>query len=219
MVLVVTSDGTDPGAAGYTPADLAYFSDLVEGREAVSWAAWWRGNDVRLRARLPRAEYLRLKFNRLEHAADVLTRAGVRYSWTPLGRARQLAADLDPRFVDEAGLPTPTWFHSFGALAEAAEAGESAAVRRAARDRVTQTRRSREPGVRALCELVYDAETLHEFGSSLADHRYRAAATALLEAVAGIDSDDDVDELPAIHDARAALARLGRVDDVEGELA
>jgi hypothetical protein len=66
---------------------------------------------------------------------------------------------------------------------------------------------------------VYDAEMLHELGASLADHRYRAAATALLEAVAGIDSDDDVDELPAIHAARAALARLGRVDDVEGELA
>jgi hypothetical protein len=219
MVLVVTSDGSDTGAAGYTPADLAYFSDLIEGRDAVSWAAWWRGNDVQLRARLPRAEYLRLKFKRLEHAADVLTTAGVRYSWTALGRVRQRAADLDPRFVDEAGLPTMVWFDSLGALAKAAEAGEPAAVRRAARDRVTQTRRSRPPGVQALCELVYDAEVLHELGSSLPDHRCRAAATALLEAVAGTDSDDDVDELPAIHAARAALARLGRVDDVEGELA
>jgi hypothetical protein len=219
MVLVVTSDGTDTAAAGYTAADLAYFSDLVEGRDAVSWAAWWRGNDVQLRARLPRAEYLRLKFKRLEHVADVLTTAGVRYSWTPLGRARQLAANLDPRFVDEAGLPTPAWFHTFGTLAEAAEAGDPAAVHRAARDQVTQTRRSRPPGVQALCELVYDAETLHELGSNLADHRYRAAARALFEAVAEIDSDDDVDELPAIHDARAVLARLGRVDDVEDELA
>jgi hypothetical protein len=41
----------------------------------------------------------------------------------------------------------------------------------------------------------------------LPDQRYRAAATALFEAVAGIES-DDVDELPAMRAARTALARL-----------
>ncbi len=65
-VPVVTHSGADAGRFDYTSMDLLYFRDLIEGRDAVSWTSWWSQNEGRLRMRLPRAEFLRLKFHSLE---------------------------------------------------------------------------------------------------------------------------------------------------------
>jgi hypothetical protein len=187
--------------------DLSYFRDLIEGRDAVSWTSWWSQNEGRLRMNLPRAEFLKLKFHALEHAATVLTAAGIEYSWSRLGRARHVVSWFDPRFVDGAGLPTSEWFRDLGALAEAVEQGEPSAIRQAAQEQV-RVHRLRPPGEQPLCELVFHAGVLYELGSHLAEPHFLTAGIALLEAIAEVDSDDDVDELPAVCDARAALARL-----------
>jgi hypothetical protein len=188
--------------------DLLYFRDLIEGRDAVSWTSWWSQNEGRLRMRLPRAEFLRLKFHSLEHAATVLTTAGIEYSWSRLGRARHIVSSFDPRFIDGAGLPTSEWFRNLGALAEAVEQGEPSAIRHAAQEEVVRVRRLQAPGEQPLGELVFHADTLYELGSHLAAPHFLTAGIALLEAIAEVDSDDDLDELPAVHDARAALTRL-----------
>jgi hypothetical protein len=138
----------------------------------------------------------------------VLTAAGIEYSWSRLGRARHIVSGFDPRFVDGPGLPTSEWFRSWGALAEAVEQGEPSAIRRAAQDGVVRVRRLRSPGEQPLCELVFDADVLYELGSHLAEPHFLTAGIALLEVIAEVDSDDDVDELPAVCDARAALTRL-----------
>ena len=192
---------------GYTPADLSYFTDLIEGRDAVSWHRWWRDNEARLGARLPRAELLRLKFGRMEHATTVLETAGIEHAWTSLGRARQKAGVLAPEFVDDTGLPTRAWFRQLGALADAVEEGDASAIRGAARTHVAHTRRLRAPGAQPLGELAFYAEVLCALGSDLDDARYRTAGIALLQAIVEIDTDDDVDELPAMHDAGVALTR------------
>jgi hypothetical protein len=56
---------------------LAYFRDAIERPEAVQrWPEWWAANAERVRQTFDHADYVRLKFRRLDAARRILERLG-----------------------------------------------------------------------------------------------------------------------------------------------
>lgn len=56
---------------------LAYFRDAIERPEAVPrWPEWWAANADRVRQSFDHADYLRLRFRRLDAVRTILRRLG-----------------------------------------------------------------------------------------------------------------------------------------------
>jgi hypothetical protein len=56
---------------------LAYFRDAIERPETVQrWPEWWAANAERVRQAFDHADYIRLKFRRLDAARIILERLG-----------------------------------------------------------------------------------------------------------------------------------------------
>lgn len=118
----------------YQSLDLEYFRRLLSGEETDAWHKWWPANEARLKAALPRPEFLKLKFNRHEHVASVLQGAGILFDWSARARVASRFADMDPRKLDENGVPLEShWIGVFGSLISAFESGQVARGRRLTR--------------------------------------------------------------------------------------
>src|SRR3712207_6820616 len=87
---------------------LTYFKDLLEGRAEESWNAWFARHRPELERELPRADYLRIRFNTLDEAEKQLRAAGIDYTPDPVAARRERHyALLDPSVLDERGRPLP----------------------------------------------------------------------------------------------------------------
>lgn len=87
-------------------AYLDYFKSLFEGTAEISWNAWFRVHEEELKAKMKRAEFLRLKFQNLEEAEKYLQEAKVSYHKDPLAYKREsYYALLGSEVLDEKGRP------------------------------------------------------------------------------------------------------------------
>lgn len=184
--------------------DLQYFKDLIEGRDVASWHPWWRANEERLRRQMKRADFLRLKFGNVPAMATFLTAAGIAFAWSPKGRREAAYARLHPSAVDERGSPRPEFRkRAYDGAVTLFSQGDVAGGEKQLKKVLQRIRRIRSEEARAeeLAEMQID-------GEQLCDEGERSGGLALLRAVAGWETDSDL-EAPAVEYARAALRRLG----------
>jgi hypothetical protein len=88
------------------PAEyLTYFKDLLEGRAEISWHGWFAQNQTALQERLPRAEYLRLKFKMIDEAERLLIANGIPFAITPHAKRERYYTTFSPDVCDDKGRP------------------------------------------------------------------------------------------------------------------
>jgi hypothetical protein len=185
------------------PEHLNYFRDLLEGRAEESWNAWFRRHEADLAQELPRAEFLRLKFNKLDEAERRLGAAGVPFTPDPVAARRErYYALLHHSVLDERGRPREAFRRkayggAFGQLldgeVEAAQATLAKYVRRIRR--LSVEKRAEE-----LEDLCFDGERELTLGRP-------EIGRVLLEAVASVPRENDQVD-PATDRARELLAGL-----------
>lgn len=182
------------------PKHLTYFKDLLEGRAEVSWYAWFAPHEAELARELPRAEFLRLKFDKLDAAEKLLQAAG--YSYTPdpaAARRERYYALLHPSVLDERGRPRPAFRRKAyaGALGQLMD-GEFDAGRATLAKWVRRVRRYPvEKQAEELEDLCFDGEMEFTLGDP-------AIGRVLLEAVASVPCGND-QMSPAIDRAQELL--------------
>lgn len=87
-------------------AHLEYFKSLLEGTAEISWNAWFSAHEEELKAELPRAAFLRLKFKKLEEAENSLREANIEYQIDPVAYRREKRYSLFHESVlDDKGRP------------------------------------------------------------------------------------------------------------------
>jgi len=182
------------------PEHLAYFKDLLEGRAEVSWNAWFPRHDAEFARELPRAVYLRLKFQKLDEAEKLLRAAGVEYTPDPVAARRErYYALLSPTVLDERGHPRPEFRRkayngAFGQLMDG-EVEEARATLARYIQRVRRLPMHRQ--AEELEDLCFDGEMELTLGDP-------EIGRVLLEAVASVPrKNDQVD--PAVDRARELL--------------
>lgn len=85
--------------------DLKYFKELIEGKTDITWKLWWKSNGLRLKEELPRQQFLKLKFGRLERAAELLAESKIEFQWTKKADYHQSISNLVDDFCDDKGYP------------------------------------------------------------------------------------------------------------------
>jgi hypothetical protein len=183
-----------------TPEHLAYFQALFEGRAEESWNAWFPRHEAVLKRELPRAEFLRLKFHKLDEAEALLIAAGVSYTPDPGAvRRERYHALLHPSVLDERGRPRPEFRRKAynGAMGQLMD-GDFDAARSTLAKYIRRVRRHpAEKQAEELEDLCFDGEMELTLGDP-------AVGRALLEAAASVPRwDDQVD--PATDRARELL--------------
>jgi hypothetical protein len=76
---------------------------------------------------LGRMAYLKLKFEKVEFAATILTQNGISFTWSPQGRKAAIYSRLDPSVLDDVtGRPRPEYREKDGDYLEASCSGNPA---------------------------------------------------------------------------------------------
>lgn len=181
-------------------AHLDYFKSLFEGTAELSWNAWFPQHEAELAEELPRADFLRLKFYKLDEAEKYLQEAGIRYRIDPVAARRErYYARLHPVALDAKGRVNEGFLRKAynGAVGqlmdgdiEGAKTTLAAFIRRVKRYRVGR----RMVELESMC---FDGEM------ALADGG-QVIGRALLEAVASVPEGNDLVD-PAIHRAKELL--------------
>jgi hypothetical protein len=153
-----------------------------------------------LKRELPRAEFLRLKFHKLDEAEALLIAAGVSYTPDPGAvRRERYHALLHPSVLDERGRPRPEFRRKAynGAMGQLMD-GDFDAARSTLAKYIRRVRRHpAEKQAEELEDLCFDGEMELTLGDP-------AVGRALLEAAASVPRwDDQVD--PATDRARELL--------------
>lgn len=182
------------------PEHLSYFVDLLEGRAEVSWHAWFAAHEAELARDLPRAEFLRLKFQKVKEAEKLLQSAGIPYTEDPsAARRERYYALLHPSVLDERGRPRPEFRRKAynGVMGQLMD-GDFDAARATLAKLIRRIRRHpAEKQAEELEDLCFDGEMELTLGDP-------AVGRALLEAAASVPRwDDQVD--PATDRARELL--------------
>jgi len=184
------------------PEHLLYFKELLEGRADVSWNAWFPRHEAELARELPRAEFLRLKFQKLDEAEKLLRAAGVEYTPDPAAARRErYHALLDPSVLDQRGRPRPEFRRKAynGALGQLMD-GEVDAARATLGKFIRRVRRyPAEKQAEELEDLCFDGEMELTLGDP-------EIGRVLLEAVASVPPRDDLVD-PATDRARGLLGQ------------
>lgn len=191
------------------PEYLAYFKDLFEGRAEFSWNAWFARHDEELRKELPRAQYLRLKFQKLDEAERSLRDAGIDFTTSPVARRERYYSLLHPSVCDEKGRPSEAFrrkaydgaYGKFmdGDVAEGRRILEAYAKKL---KRKSVARRAEE-----LADFAFDGSMEFQDGDA-------RLGRAMLEIVAGFELGDDRLD-PPILNARQALEERATAPDAE----
>lgn len=191
----------DPGAAPearvISSEHLSYFKELFEGRAVLSWHAWFKQNDARLARELPRADYLRLKFHKLDEAEKLLRQAGIEFVISPLARREKYYSLLHESALDERGRPNESFRRKAynGAVGQFLD-GQPEMAKETLADFLQKAKRRQ---IEELQDLCYDGEIDYEYGDS-------GLGQMILELVAEIETGDDLLD-PVIFRAREVLAR------------
>jgi hypothetical protein len=183
------------------PEHLAYFKDLFERRAAVSWNAWFKRNEGQLSQDLPRADFLRLKFHKLDEAEKLLRGAEVEFSVSPMAKREKYYSLLHDSVLDENGRPNESFRRKAydGAIGQFLD-GEAEKARGTLTDFLRKLkRRPMDKRIEELEGLCFDGEMEFECGD-------REIGRTMLELVAALETGNDLLD-PAIHRARDVLAR------------
>ena len=184
------------------PEHLEYFTALIEGADDVpGWHRWWAAHQGEL-ADLPRMQFLKLKFEKVRRAAEILDEHGIRYSWSPRGRLAAAYADLDPSVLDERGRPLPEIRRqAYGGAIGAIEDGEHQEATRLLAREIRRIRKLDEVEQgQELADMEFDGEQYLLEGDI-------PSGRAILEAVASWGPGNDLTD-PAVSAARERLAEL-----------
>lgn len=181
------------------PEHLAYFKDLFEGRAEVSWNAWFKQNAEQLAQLLPRGEFLRLKFQKLDEAERLLKQAGVDYAPSPMLKREKLYSLLHESVLDEKGRPKEGYDRghyngAFGHFYDGNMEKGNAILAKCLKNilRRPQIKRAEELG-----DMCFDGEMELEYGN-------KQIALAILGLLAALPTGDDLLD-PAIFRARRLL--------------
>lgn len=134
--------------------------DLVEGRDPRLWKPWWRQHGEAAKALLPRMQYLRLRFEHVNGAAEVLRARGVSFEWSTHAAEVARLARYDESVTDEDGRLLPSFrARAYGGALAALDRGDPKAARAQLRTFVQrEVELETLAGGRALGELVMDLE-------------------------------------------------------------
>lgn len=181
------------------PEYLAYFKDLFEGRAEISWRAWFFQNDAQLAQDLPRAEYLRLKFKKLDEAEKLLREAGIAFTISPLARREKYYALLHDSVLDERGRPKESFRRNAydGAVGQFLDGNSVKAKEILSTCLRKLKRRPIEKRIEELEGMCFDGEMEYEYGQ-------RELGRMILELIASLETSDDLLD-PAILRARELL--------------
>lgn len=182
------------------PKHLEYFKELFEGRARVSWNAWFEANRQELEQSLPRAEFLRLRFKKLDEAERILKAHGIPFEITAKGKQEKRFSLYALEVCDEFGRPKAEFLRKAydGAVGEFMDGRVEAA-----RDRLVKyvkkiKRKPIEVRESEFADLCFDGEIEIQLGNA-------DLGRILLEPLAAMKIlDDRID--PMIFRARELLA-------------
>jgi len=182
------------------PDHLAYFKDLLEGRADISWNAWFKRNQQSLSAQLNRADFLRLKFNKLDEAERLLQQAAIPYVLSPLAKRERHHAMLHESVLDEHGRPLLSFRRKAydGALGQLMDGDVAQAEATLAAYLGKLRRQPQGPRAEAVADLCFDGEMELVYGT-------QAIGITMLQTVAAIAEGDDLLD-PSIQRAQHLLA-------------
>jgi hypothetical protein len=87
---------------------LSYFKELLEGKATVSFSAYLKINQAALTAQLPRAQFLRLKFDCTDEMQKILESHGVEFEANEAAIRREIyLRNVNPADLDESGRLKP----------------------------------------------------------------------------------------------------------------
>lgn len=84
---------------------LNYFKDFIEGKDVITWKSFWKENSKELEKDLSRTEFLKLKFDNISFAQEILKKHHISYNWTAKGKQQKAWANLHDSVCDENGKP------------------------------------------------------------------------------------------------------------------
>ena len=181
------------------PEHLNYFKDLLEGRATISWQAWFKRNAESLQTELPRAVYLRLKFQNLDEAEKLLRESGIEFLASPQAKRERQYAQLHPSVLDENGRPLESFQRkayngAFGAFMDDQPEKGNALLRKflAKINRGSSLKRGETLG-----DMCFDGQMELQLGNEL-------IGRSILELIAELETGDDLID-PAIFRARELL--------------
>lgn len=183
------------------PEYLAYFKDLFEGRAAISWQAWFKENDAQLSQDLPRAAYLRLKFQMLDEAEKLLRQAGVEFFVSPLAKREKYYSLLHESVLDDRGRPNESFRRkAYNGAAGQFFDGKLLEARKTLIAFLSKlNRRPIEKRIEEIEDMCFDGEMNFEYGD-------RELGRMMLEVIAALETGNDLLD-PAICRAREVLSR------------
>lgn len=185
------------------PEHLAYFKDLFEGRAEISWNAWFKQNEAQLAQHLSRAEYLRLKFHKLDEAEKHLQAAGIEYTPSPQARREKYYSLLHDSVLDANGRPKESFRRKAydGAVGQYLD-GHLAAAQETFKTVLRKLKR------RPIAKRVEELEGMSFDGEMEFLYGERALGRMMLELIAALDTGNDLLD-PAIARARDVLQQTG----------
>jgi hypothetical protein len=181
------------------PEHFAYFKDLFEGKATISWNAWFKRHDDQLSQELPRADFLRLKFHKLDEAEKLLRAAGIEFTVSPLAKREKYYSLLYENVLDENGRPKESFRRRAfdGAVGHYLDGDSDKAKATLAGFLRKLKRRPMEKRVEELEALCFDGEMELEYGE-------RELGRMILEQVAALEIGNELLD-PAINQARILL--------------
>lgn len=152
---------------------------MISGKADCTWHVWWSRHSVEAESRLTRTAFLRLKFGKLNAAAEMLAADGVSFTWTPAGRRLSAWAKLHADAVDSKGRPKPEIRRRmYGGAFASFESGDFEKADRLISLVVEKMVKSPDAGM-LLGELLLDAESFGAEGNAEAARRIAARVAAL----------------------------------------
>jgi hypothetical protein len=178
---------------------LAYFKALLEGRAELSWRAWFKRNEAQLSQDLPRAAFLRLKFQMLDEAEKLLRESGIEFTVSPLARRERYYANLHESVLDENGRPLESFRREAfdGAIGHFFDGRPEQGKENLAKYLRKLQRRPEIQRAEDLGDFCFDGEIELEYGN-------REIGRSILELVAAMKIGDDLVD-PVIFRARELL--------------
>jgi hypothetical protein len=181
-----------------------YFKDLIEGRPVAPWHVWWRAHELEIETALGRMVYLKLKFQKVRYAAELLAEHGVPFEWSARGRQAVIYSKFaDSALDDVTGRLRPGYREQDGDFIEAFSKGNATRGHDLIRKRLAKIQRVKDAVRR--CEELGDLES---DGEALIEEGYTEAAVALLTAIGGWEPSSDLENAPRDF-ARKKLVALG----------
>jgi hypothetical protein len=183
------------------PEHLAYFKDLFEGRAEVSWHAWFKKNDSQLAQELPRADYLRIKFDKLDEAEKLLHQAGIPFRMSPIAKREKFYSLLHESVLDERGRPIESFRRDayLGAVGQFLDGDFSSAKASLTACLKKIKRRPVAKRIEDLEDMCFDAEMEFQHGN-------RELGRFMLEVIALLEAGNDLLD-PSVFRAHELLGR------------